>query len=293
MKNKIFVLIFLTSLIQSCSDNDKISDAYGNFEAIEVTVSSEVQGKLLFLGVDEGQVIDSGKITGIIDTVSLWLKLKQVDAQKSAVSAKVSNVLSQIAIQEEQKKNLLSEKKRIENLLKDKAVPEKQLDDINNNINVINKQIESIKTQNQAIFSELDGMDFQMKQIQDQIHRSYIVNPIKGTVLEKYLETSEMTTPGRSVYKIANIEEIILRAYIDEKQMGKLKIGQNVKTIIDDGNGNLKEIPGTVSWISSQAEFTPKIIQTREERQNLVYAIKVRVKNDGSIKIGMPGEVKF
>lgn len=293
MKRNILILITMFAILQSCSDNSNVSDAYGNFEAVEITVSSEVQGKLISLNVEEGQIIDSGKITGIIDTVSLWLKLKQIESQKSAVSAKVSNVMSQIAVQEEQKKNLLSEKNRIEKLLKDKAVPEKQLDDINNNINVINKQIEAIRTQNQTIFSELDGMDFQIKQIQDQIHRSYIVNPINGTILEKYLEESEMTIPGRSVYKIANLGVIILRAYVDEKQLGNIKIGQNVKTMIDDGKGSLKEMPGTITWISSQAEFTPKIIQTREERQNLVYAIKIKVKNDGSIKIGMPGEVKF
>ncbi len=293
MKNRILVLISLAAVIQSCSDSDKVSDAYGNFEAVEVTVASESQGKVIEMKIDEGMNIDSGKIAAQIDTISLWLKYKQMEAQRSAISAKVSNILSQVAVQEEQKKNLLSEKKRIEKLLKDKAVPEKQLDDINNAISLIDKQIEAIKTQNQAVFSELDGMDYQMKQIRDQINRCYIINPVSGTILEKYIEQAEMVVPGRSLYKIANLNEIILRAYIDEKQLPGIKIGQQTKVLIDDGKGGLKELPGVITWISAQAEFTPKIIQTRDERQNLVYAVKIKVKNDGSIKIGMPGEVKF
>ena len=221
------------------------------------------------------------------------VKNKTTGSSKSAVSAKVSNVTSQIAVQEEQKKNFLSEKSRIEKLLKDKAVPEKQLDDINYSIGVINKQIESIRTQNQAIFSELDGMDFQIKQIRDQLNRCYIINPLHGTVLEKYIEQAEMVVPGRAIYKIANLDEMILRAYLDEMQLSSLKIGQQVNALIDDGKGGIKTLPGIVTWISSQAEFTPKIIQTRDERQNLVYAVKIKVKNDGTIKIGMPGEVKL
>lgn len=288
-------LALITSLIilQSCSGDDKKSDAYGNFEAIEVTVSSEVQGKILYLKVEEGTNIDSGITVGFIDTANTWLKLKQIEAQKSAVQAKVSNIVSQINVQNQQKENLNSEKIRIEKLLKDKAVPEKQLDDISNAIALIDKQIELIKTQNQAVFSELDGMDYQIKQIQDQIKRSYLINPIKGTVLEKYVEPSEMVIPGKAIYKIANLDEIILRAYISEKQLANAKINQTAKVFYDDGSGELKEVSGTISWISSQSEFTPKIIQTRDERQNLVYAIKIKVKNDGSIKIGMPGEVKF
>ena len=293
MKNKLLVYLLITVLFQSCSSSGELSDAYGNFEAVEVTVSSESQGKVTAMMLEEGSTIDSGLLVLQTDTVTLWLKYKQVESQRKAISAKVSNILSQANVQEQQKKNLLSEKKRIEKLLKDKAVPEKQIDDINNAIAVIDKQIEMIKTQNQAVFSELDGMDFQLKQIRDQINRCYVMNPIKGTVLEKYIEQAEMVVPGRALYKIANLDELVLRAYVDEKQLGSIKIGQQTKVIIDDGKGGLKEMAGAVTWISSQAEFTPKIIQTREERQNLVYAIKIKVKNDGSIKIGMPGEAIF
>lgn len=293
MKNKLLVYLLITVLFQSCSSSGELSDAYGNFEAVEVTVSSESQGKVTAMMLEEGSTIDSGLLVLQTDTVTLWLKYKQVESQRKAISAKVSNILSQVNVQEQQKKNLLSEKKRIEKLLKDKAVPEKQIDDINNAIAVIDKQIEMIKTQNQAVFSELDGMDFQLKQIRDQINRCYVMNPIKGTVLEKYIEQAEMVVPGRALYKIANLDELVLRAYVDESQLGSIKIGQQTKVIIDDGKGGLKEMAGAVTWISSQAEFTPKIIQTREERQNLVYAIKIKVKNDGSIKIGMPGEAIF
>ena len=294
MKNTITLsTILLLSILFSCSGDKNKSDAYGNFEAIEITVSSEVQGKMLSLKVEEGTKIDSGITVGFIDTANTWLKLKQLQAQKSAIQSKVQNVISQINVQEQQKTNLNSEKKRIEKLLKDKAVPEKQLDDINNAIALIDKQIELIKTQNQAVFSELDGMDYQMKQIQDQIRRSYLINPIKGTVLEKYVEQSEMVVPGKAIYKITNLDEIILRAYVSEKQLANAKINQTASVFFDDGKGELKEVNGTISWISSQSEFTPKIIQTRDERQNLVYAIKIKVKNDGSIKIGMPGEMKF
>jgi HlyD family secretion protein len=294
MKNIITLTsLIIISILFSCSDDKNKSDAYGNFEAVEVTVSSEVQGKMLSLKVEEGTNIDSGITVGFIDTTNTWLKLKQIESQKSAIQAKVSNVVSQINVQNQQKANLNSEKKRIEKLLKDKAVPEKQLDDINNAIALIDKQIELIKTQNQAVFSELDGMDYQIKQIQDQIKRSYLINPIKGIILEKYVEQSEMVVPGRAIYKIANLDEIILRAYISEKQLANAKINQTASVFFDDGKGELKEVSGTISWVSSQSEFTPKIIQTRDERQNLVYAVKIKVKNDGSIKIGMPGEMKF
>ncbi len=295
MKNTFFPIIstLLFSLLFSCSNNNKLSDAYGNFEAIEVTVSSEVQGKMLSLNIEEGNALDSGINVGFIDTLSSWLKLKQIEAQKSAVKTKVSNVISQINVQEQQKSNLLSDKKRIEKLLKDKAAPEKQLDDINNAIALIDKQIELIKTQNQEVFSELEEMDYQIKQMQDMIHKSYIINPVKGTVLEKYTENSEMVVPGKAIYKIANLDEIILRAYISEKQLANVKLNEKTTVLYDDGKGGLKDVQGIVTWISSQSEFTPKIIQTRDERQNLVYAIKIKVKNDGSIKIGMPGEMQF
>ncbi|PIP55204.1 MAG: HlyD family secretion protein [Bacteroidetes bacterium CG23_combo_of_CG06-09_8_20_14_all_32_9] len=295
MKKSILTLtsfIFFSILI-SCSSDNKLSDAFGNFEAIEITVSSEVQGKILSLNIEEGTNLDSGIKVGFIDTVNLWLKLKQVESQKSAVQAKVSNVISQINVQNQQKTNFNSEKKRIEKLLKDKAVPEKQLDDINNAISLIDKQIELIKTQNQSVFSELDGMDYQIKQVKDQIKKSYIINPIKGTVLEKYMEQSEMVVPGKAIYKIANLDEIILRAYISEKQLANVKVNQKATVLFDDGKGGLKEVSGNVFWISSQSEFTPKIIQTRYERQSLVYAIKIKVKNNGTIKIGMPGELQL
>jgi len=288
-----FLVVVSLSVLISCSDENIDSDAYGNFESVETTISSEVQGKIIKNNIEEGGVLDSGSVVAVVDTSANWLKLKQIEAQKKSVESKVQNIVSQINIQTQQKENLLFEKKRIEKLLKDNAVPTKQLDDINNSISIIDKQIELIKTQNQTVFSELESYEYQIKQVQLQIKNSYIVNPVKGTVLEKYVENAELVVPGKAIYKIANLDNIILRVFISVKQLSKAKINNKVMVYFDNGNGGLTKLEGIITWISSQSEFTPKIIQTRDERQNLVYAAKVKVKNDGSIKIGMPGEIKF
>jgi HlyD family secretion protein len=214
-------------------------------------------------------------------------------AQRKMSATKYQNVSSQIKVQKEQKQTLLVEKKRIENLLKDNAVAPKQMDDINGKIEVIDSQIESIRTQNNTIGNELDMLDKQIAQVSDQINRCKIVNPIDGTVLEKYIEAQEIVTPGKILYKVADISKMILRAYVSGAQLSQIKTGQKVKVLIDKNKKEFQEMEGTITWISAQAEFTPKIIQTKEERVNMVYAIKVEVKNDGSLKIGMPGEVRF
>lgn len=287
------ILILATCLTISCSDRKGKSDAYGNFETIEVNVASEVQGKLVQFDVDEGKTFKAGDITGLIDTVQLSLRKEQLIAQGKATADQLTNILSQISVQEEQKKTLLIDKHRTENLLKDKAVPEKQLDDVNGKINVIDSEIASIKTQTSAINSQIIAINRQIDQVTDQINRSKITNPINGTVLEKYVELSEIITPGRVLYKIADIDQMILRVYISETQLSSVKTGQKVTVLIDNNNNGLDSMDGIISWISPQAEFTPKIIQTRDERVNLVYAMKINVKNDGRLKIGMPGEVKF
>jgi HlyD family secretion protein len=185
------------------------------------------------------------------------------------------------------------DKDRTEKLLKDNAAPVKQLDDINGKIKVIDSQIASIKTQNAAVLDELTGMDRQIDQTKDQLNRCKIVNPINGAVLEKYIEPSEITTPGRALYKIADMDQMILRVYVSGAQLPSIKIGQKVKVMIDKNEKENQDLQGIITWVSPQAEFTPKIIQTKEDRVNLVYAVKVTVKNDGRLKIGMPGEVKF
>ena len=292
MKTK-YLLFALSLFAIACSDNNKRSDAYGNFEAKEIIVSAEAQGKILDLKIEEGQALSANEIIGLIDTVQLSLKKEQLIAQKNVISTKISSILSQIDIQEEQKKTLLIEKERIEKLLKDNAATTQQLDNINGKLNVLESQIKSIRTQNSTVLNELEVLSKQVDQLEDQLKKCTLVNPIKGTVLEKYVEPYEIAVMGRSLYKIADLSEMELRIYISGEQLPHIKIGQAVQVMVDEDDKKNKNLEGTISWISQQAEFTPKIIQTKEERVNLVYAVKVRVKNDGTLKIGMPGEVLF
>lgn len=285
-------LIFV-AVVFSCAGKNNTSDAYGNFETTDVLVSSEMQGRLISFAIEEGQIVKAGENVGLIDTVQLSLKRDQLVAQWKMSATKYQNIASQIQIQLEQKQTLHVEKTRLDNLMKDDAAPRKQMDDINGKINLIDSQIASIKTQNSTVVNELEMLDKQIAQVTDQINRSRIINPMDGTVLEKYFESQEIVTPGKSLYKIANLRNMILRAYASGSQLSQIKIGQKVKVFVDSEQDTMKEFVGTIAWVSPQAEFTPKIIQTREERVNLVYAIKVEVPNDGSLKIGMPGEVQW
>ncbi len=288
-----FLLIITAFLLISCGGNKSDSDAFGNFEALDLLIGAEAQGKVLNLTISEGQVLKAGEVVGFIDTLGLYLKKEQLLAQKDAATARYSQIDAQIAVQQEQKQTLLKEKERFEKLVQQNAAPVKQLDDINGQLSVIEKQIASTKTQNFSLSNELKALTFQVYQINDQIKKSVISNPSAGTVLEKYIEAGEIASPGKAIYKLADLSVIKLKVYISGSQLGQVKLGQKVKVRVDAGNDEIKEYEGTISWISEQSEFTPKIIQTREERVNLVYAMKVDVVNDGTMKIGMPGEVKF
>ena len=292
MKN-ILSIIAIVLFLTGCSNDKQKSDAYGNFEATETVVSSESSGKLNEFNVEEGMIIESGDIVGYIDTNQLYLKKNQLAQQKNTTRTKFKNVSAQISVLQEQKRVAQREKERIERLLKDEAATGKQLDDINGSIDVINRQISSIEMQNTTTNEELKGLDVQIAQIVDQLQKSSITNPVKGTVILKFAEQGEIVNFGKPLYKIADISTMELRAYVSGAQLSEIKLGQKVKVLIDDGKSGYKTLEGEISWISSKAEFTPKIIQTKEERVNLVYAFKVRVVNDGSIKIGMPGEVVF
>ena len=292
MKN-ILSIIAIVLFLTGCSNDKQKSDAYGNFEATETVVSSESSGKLNEFNVEEGMIIESGDIVGYIDTNQLYLKKNQLAQQKNTTRTKFKNVSAQISVLQEQKIVAQREKERIERLLKDEAATGKQLDDINGSIDVINRQISSIEMQNTTTNEELKGLDVQIAQIVDQLQKSSITNPVKGTVILKFAEQGEIVNFGKPLYKIADISTMELRAYVSGAQLSEIKLGQKVKVLIDDGKSGYKTLEGEISWISSKAEFTPKIIQTKEERVNLVYAFKVRVVNDGSIKIGMPGEVVF
>jgi len=292
MKTKIYLLI-VPFLLAACNGNENSSDAYGNFEAKEVIISAEAQGKIIEFNVEEGQSLKAGQKLGFIDTVPLSIQREQLLAQKQAVASKKANVNAQIEVQEQQKKVLETEKDRVDQLYKDNAATKQQYDDITGKYDVVEKQIAATKTQISSIVREMNVIDKQVKLMNEQISRATITNPIDGTVLEKYLEENEIAITGKALYKIALLDDIDLRVYVSGSQLPNIKIGQEVKVFIDKDSETNQEYAGKVFWISDQAEFTPKIIQTKEERVNMVYAVKVRVKNDGKLKIGMPGEVVF
>jgi len=288
----LFLLIALVWL-SSCSNSNNLSDAYGNFEAVQVTVSSESAGKIHFLNVEEGSQPDSGSIIALIDTTDLYLKKLQLQSQKKAVSVKRSNIGSQIAVQQQQKANLVVEKNRVTKLIAEKAATQKQLDDINGAIDLVDSQVASIQTQNAGITEEMEVIDRQIAQVNESIHKCYIRNPVKGTVLSKFAEAGEIAAPGRALYKIADLSVMELKVYVSGTQLPGVKQGEQVEVLIDADKKTNRKLSGIVSWISPKAEFTPKIIQTKEERVNLVYGVKIRVPNDGSLKIAMPAEVNF
>ncbi len=288
--NYILALTIITTSFLSCGNNNDKADGYGNFEATEITISAENNGKLMQFNVNEGDQLEINKFIGYIDTIPLALKREQLVVSKAVISSKSKGVLSQIAVLNSKLRTANTNKTRTENLIKDNAGTQKQLDDVSGEIDVIKNQIRNVEIQNAPVVNELKSIDVQLKQIDDQIQKSKIVNPVNGTVLTKYAEPNEITAFGKPLYKIADLSTMQLRVYISETQLANIKIGQEVTVKIDDAEG-MKSYKGTISWIASEAEFTPKIIQTKEERVALVYAVKVDVKNDGSLKIGMPAEL--
>jgi HlyD family secretion protein len=297
MKNVLFLIkyalfLIVALLLVSCNQNDR-SDAYGNFEAIEVIVSAQANGQLIDFPIEEGMKLALGDTIGLIDTVDLYLKKAQLLSQENVIMARLRNVDAQIRVQEQQKKNILVDKERLENLMKDGAATQKQMDDINGSLDLLEQQVRSSEVQKDAIRAELGTLGTQVKQVEESISKSFLISPLPGTVLVKFAEAGEITAMGKPVCKIANLDEMELKVYISGDQLPYLKLGQTVEVLIDKDKSDVATLSGTVSWISSRAEFTPKTIQTKKERVNLVYAAKVRVANDGALKIGMPGEVNF
>ncbi|MFH4965408.1 HlyD family efflux transporter periplasmic adaptor subunit [Gaetbulibacter sp. M235] len=287
---KITLLGVVATTLFSCGNGNDNADGYGNFEAIEITISAENNGKLEVFDITEGQELKKDAFVGYIDTIPLSLKREQLMVSKDVTISKSKGVLSQISVLNAQLSTAKINQNRIENLIRDNAATQKQLDDVNGEINVIKQQIISIETQNAPVVNELKNIDVQIKQIEDQIKKSRIINPINGTVLVKYAEPNEITSFGKPLYKIADLNTMQLRVYISETQLESVKIGQEV-TVKIDANDTLKDYKGIITWIASEAEFTPKIIQTKDERVALVYAVKIDVENDGGLKIGMPAEM--
>jgi HlyD family secretion protein len=311
MKRLILLTTVSTIAFISCNKNGKNYDASGTFEADEVIVSSELGGKILSFSAEEGSVIAKDSVVGLVDAGNLSLQKEQVEASIQSLGERTADagpqvqlLENQLVVQQSQMDNLLHEKQRIENLIKADAATGKQLDDINAQVDVVKKQMEvtrqqvnvqksNIATQNRSVLSESKPLSKRAAQIDDQMRRANIINPISGTVITKYAQEGEITAPGKALYKIADLSTLTLRAYLSGSQLSQIKLGQTVKVLVDDGKDKYREAPGTITWISDKAEFTPKTIQTKEERANLVYAIKIKVKNDGYLKIGMYGEVKL
>ena len=311
MKIKILIPVAFFLFIVSCNNTIMESDASGTFEATETIVSSELAGKLVSFTVNEGMDLNKDSIIGMIDATNISLQQRQVEASIKALNEKTTNpneqvklLQDQLSVQQTQLDNYLHEKTRLENLLKADAATGKQLDDINFQIEALKKQMtvtqqqiavykNNIATQNRSILSETEPLQKRVAQLQDQVQRANIINPVNGTVLTKYAEQGEVVGAGKALYKIADLTTLNLKAYVTGIQLPKIKLGQSVKVLIDNGEEKYKEYTGTITWVADKAEFTPKTIQTKEERANLVYAIKVNVKNDGYLKIGMYGEVKF
>lgn len=288
---------FMLFLFSACSRGNGTFDATGTFEATEILVSSEANGKIMELNIEEGDRLDAGAVVGYVDSTQLYLKKMQLSAGLRSVDIRKPDIRKQIAALEQQIATARTEQQRMENLVKAKAGNQKQVDDIVNNIKYLQKQLDAqYSTLNKTTGgadAEAESILYQIMQLDDQLQKSRITNPQSGTVLVKYAEPGEVTAAGKPLYKIADTDLLYLRAYITADQLSTLKQGQTVRVFADYGADDRREYPGTITWISDKSEFTPKGIQTKDERANLVYAIKIAVKNDGFLKIGQYGETVF
>ncbi len=290
-------MMAIAMCIASCSNNENEYDATGTFEATEVTVAAEQNGKLLQMDINEGDRIAEGRQVALIDTVQLYLKARQTGAAKLVYASQRPDIEKQVATTRQQLAKAREEYNRFTTLVKDGAANRKSLDDAHNQVLVLQRQLEaqqsSLHTATNSLNAQMGTADIEKLQVADQLRKCHIVSPISGTVLEKYMERGEFATIGKPIFKMADTNHMFLRAYITSAQLKDIKIGTPAKVFADYGNGEKKEYKGKVTWISEKSEFTPKTILTNDERANLVYAVKIAVKNDGYIKIGMYGEVKF
>lgn len=291
------LLPVLTLAVASCGKGNKAYDASGVFESTEVTISAEGNGKIMSLGIQEGDRLEAGAVVGCIDTVQLFLSKVQLEASRRAVGSGRLNISRQIAALESQIVKQRQELDRFTKLEQAGASNRKQVEDIQAQLDILERQLaaqkESLQNANSNVSGQADALEAQIAQLEDRIRKCVITSPVSGTVLAKYSEAGELAVQGRALFKVADLENIRLRAYITADQLTNVKLGQAVKVYADQGTSGRKEYDGTLIWISDKAEFTPKTIQTRDERANLVYAVKIAVKNDGLIKLGMYGEVKF
>ena len=294
---KITILASVALMLAACGGNEKEYDATGTFEATETTLFAEQSGALLTFSVNEGDNIEANKEVGLIDTTQVWLKIQQLGATKEVYQSQKPDMEAQIAATRQQLAKAQQEEQRFHELVADGAAPSKMLDDASSQVKVLQKQLaaqqSALSTSTRSLDKQMAATDVQVSQLRDQLRKCHIVTPTKGTVLEKYVERGEFVVIGKPLFKMADTEAMYLRAYVTSAQLQNIKIGQQVKVFADYGDGQRKEYDGTISWISSRSEFTPKTILTDDERADLVYAVKVAIKSDGFVKIGMYGEVKL
>ena len=296
MKSAVY-LLGLAVLLFSCHNEDGEYDATGVFETTEVIVSAQGTGEIMRFDIDEGKTVDAEVELGYIDTVQLSLKKQELLANLEATDSRRYDVARQIASLREEIATQKREQQRYQNLVQAKAANQKQLDDINARLATLEKQLaaqtETLENGNRTVSGQVRMLEAQLAQVEDQIGKCRISSPINGTILSKYAEAGELASQGRALFKVGDIVNMYLRAYITADQLTELKIGQSVRVFADEGESGHREYAGTVSWISDKAEFTPKTIQTRDERANLVYAVKIQIQNDGFVKRGMYGEIKI
>ena len=294
---KIILLAGVAMMLHACGNKENEYDATGVFESTETTVYAEQSGALMAFNVEEGDVINNGKEVGLIDTTQLWLKIQQAGATKSVYQSQKPELEKQIAATRQQLVKAKQDQQRYKELVADGAAPSKMLDDANSQVEVLQRQLDaqisSLTVSTNALDKQMAATDVQTDQLRDQLRKCHILAPTKGMVLEKYVERGEFVSTGKPLFKIADTENMYLRAYVTSTQLKDIKVGQKATVFADYGNGEKKEYQGKVTWISTRSEFTPKTILTDDERADLVYAIKVAMKGDGYVKIGMYGEVRF
>lgn len=292
-----YTLAMATVLLTSCGDNNDKFDASGSFESEEVIISAEATGTVLQFDVEEGQELKAGQFLGYIDSTQLFLRKKQLESQIHSILSQRPDIQAQLASLRIQLESAEREQQRFTNLVKAGAATQKQLDDVTAHAETIRKQIaaqhSALSITSASLNTQTGPLEVQIEQLRDQLRKCRIISPMNGTVLTKYAEEKEMASMGKPLFKIADLSTMILRAYISGSQLPQVKLNQKVTVLVDSADGEYRELEGTVVWISDKAEFTPKTIQTKDERANLVYALKIRVSNDGTLKLGMYGEVKL
>ena len=294
---KIIAMAGVALVLNACGRKERQYDATGVFEATETTVYAEQTGALLTFNVEEGDTVGRNREVGLIDTTQLWLKMKQAEAMKSVYQSQKPEQEKQIAVTRQQLAKAKQEQQRYKELVADGAAPGKMLDDANSQVEVLQRQLDaqlsSLRVNTNALDKQMDATDVQAEQLRDQIRKCHILVPAKGTVIEKYVERGEFVSAGKPLFRMADTENMFIRAYVTSAQLENIKTGQKATVFADYGNGGKKEYEGRVTWISSRSEFTPKTILTDDELADLVYAVKVAIKGDGYVKMGMYGEVLF